>query len=78
MLVLGAELEKEFDIQVMHSSGVDDFDIVKSTCNIASSKTVIVVGDYTDHGLLLHHYVQHEHNDVYMQSITKLIKQVLP
>lgn len=55
--ILGAELEKESGCQVTHSSRDADFDIVKTACNIASSKPVIVVGDNTDLLVLLrHHY----------------------
>ncbi len=72
--LLGAELEKEFDIQVMHSSGDADFKIMKLDFNIVTWKPVGVVGDDTYLPvLLLHHYSQDEHKYVYMQLTTKLI-----
>ena len=35
--LLGAELKKESGIQIQHSSGDADFDIVKTACNITST-----------------------------------------
>ncbi len=72
--LLGSELEKESDIQVLHSSSDADYDIVQSACTMSASKSVVVVGEDTDLLiLLLYHYTREDHKDMYMQTATKLI-----
>ena len=76
--LLGSELEKESYMQVVHSSSDADYDIVQSACTMSASKSVVVVGEDTDLLiLLLYHDSRDNQKDMYMQTATKLINQLL-
>ena len=72
--LLGIEMEKESNIQAIHSSGDADLDIVKTALHLSLAKQVILVGEDTDLlVLLLYHYSRDLHTEVYMQTATKVI-----
>ena len=72
--LLGSEMVKEKGIQVRHSIGDADYDIVVSACTIAMTRPVVVVGDDTDLLILLqHHFTPTDHETIYLQTSTQLI-----
>ena len=74
IFLLGEELENCPNIQVRHSEGDADYDIVMSACTVAMSHPVVVVGDDADLLILLqHHFIPGEHQAVYLQMTTKLV-----
>ena len=71
--LLGSEMEQE-GIQISHSSGDADYDIVMTACTFAEMLPVVVVGDDTDLLILLqHHFTPRKHENIYLQTNTKLI-----
>ena len=74
IFLLGEELENCPNIQVRHSEGDAEYDIVMSGCTVAMSHPVVVVGDDTDLLILLqHHFIPEEHQAIYLQITTKLV-----
>ena len=68
---IGSELEKA-GVELYHSAGDADFDIV-STCSMAKRRSVVVVGDDTDLLVLLLHHLSPEHHVIFLQTASKII-----
>ena len=74
LILLGIVMEKEPSIQAIHSSGDSDLDIVKTVLYLSLAKLVILIGEDKDLlVLLLCHYSRDVHNEVYMQTASKVI-----
>ena len=72
--LLGFQMEYMDCITVNHSQGDTDYDIVKSACDIAKDRHVILVEDDTDlHVLLLQHFSSDNHQNIYLKTSSKLI-----
>ena len=68
---IGSELEKA-GVELYHSAGDADFDIV-STCSMAKRRSVVVVGDDTDLLVLLLHHLSPEHHVIFLQTASKIL-----
>ena len=74
IFLLGEELENCPNIQVRHSEGDADYDIVMSACAVAMSHPVVVVEDDIDLLILLqYHFILGEHQASYLYMTTKLV-----
>ena len=72
--LLGSQMEQVDSVRIQYSSGVADYDVVRSACTIAQDKPVIVVGDETDILiLLLRNFRPDQHHNMYLQTSSKLI-----
>ena len=72
--LLGAEMEKTGRIHVKHSPGDADYDIAVCACTVALTTPVVVVADDTDILMLLqHHFQPTVHENIYLQTSTKMI-----
>ena len=69
---IGSELEKA-GIEVQHSGGDADYDIVSTACTMACRRYVTVVGDDTDLLVLLLHYLSPSHHVIFLQTTSKII-----
>ena len=69
---IGSELEKA-GVELYHSAGDADFDIVSTACSMAKRRSVVVVGDDTDLLVLLLHHLSPEHHVIFPQTASKIL-----
>ena len=69
---IGSELEKS-GVEVHHSQGDADYDIVSTACIMAKRRAVTVVGSDTDLLVLLLHHLSPTHHVIYLQTASKIL-----
>lgn len=69
---IGSELEKA-GVELYHSAGDADYDIVSTACTMAKRRSVVVVGDDTDLLVLLLHHLSPRHHVIFLQTARKIL-----
>ena len=68
---IGSELQKA-GVELYHSAGDADFNIVSTACPMAR-RSMVVVGDDTDPLVLLLHHLSPEHHVIFLQTASKIL-----
>ena len=69
---IGTELKKA-GVEVQHSAGDADYNIVSTACTMAKRRSVVVVGDDTDLLVLHLHHLSPRHHVIFLQTASKIL-----